>query len=82
MLAIVVVMFFISFSSLAASPQGGPKVEANTSNKTSDAKQEPLPLPLPIRIVEEPPESEDAKYRADQASSNEDQDLEAQQKHG
>ncbi|MDQ3580856.1 MAG: hypothetical protein M3495_04200, partial [Pseudomonadota bacterium] len=76
-----VLLFFISFTVLAKdeAPKGGTKIEANATKKYEDAEQSPLPLPLPVRIVEEPTQSDDAKSRADHASSNEDQDLQAQQ---
>jgi hypothetical protein len=82
-------LLFVSFTSLAKEAaktpdssrvsKGTPTIEGKASNKSGDPEQTPLPLPLPVRIVEEPPESDDAKCRAAHSSSNEDQDLKAQQ---
>ena len=86
---VAVVLLLTPFSVLAkdaAKPpnsarvsKGSPTIEGGATKKAGDAQQAPLPLPLPVRIVEEPPESDNAKYRADRARDNEDQDLKAQQ---
>ena len=75
---LTVVLLLIPLTALAKdttkAPNGArvsksaPTIEGNETNKSAEAQQAPVPLPLPVRIVEEPPESDDAEYRAARAS--------------